>query len=258
MIGEIVAAKVVKVIKENRLVCSIYLEPEVKIARPKPGQFLMIWVPEYEEVPMSVSGYYGDIVRITVAAVGETTKRLHQVHVGEYLGIKGPLGNGLELKNIKYLLVGGGYGVAPLIYAMQEIRRIGGKSTIIIGARTKEQLLMVDEAKKIGNVFVSTDDGSYGYEGTAYDLFIDVGDNLDYDEVLVCGPKPLLIKVAKYCVEKNVKCWVFAEEYMKCGIGLCGSCVLGMSSILICREGPVLDAETFVSAIGIHNDFYFS
>lgn len=252
MIGEIISAKVARVVRENILVCSIYLEPEIRIPRPKPGQFLMIWVPEYEEVPMSISGYYGDIVRITVAAVGPTTKRLNKTQVGEYLGIKGPLGNGLELKGIRYLLVGGGYGVAPLIYAMQEIKRVGGKSTIIIGARTKEQLLMVGEAEKYGEVFVCTDDGSYGYKGTAYDFLIDIVDDLEYDEVLVCGPKILLLKVAKYCVEKNIKCWVFAEEYMKCGIGLCGSCVLGTSSILVCREGPVINAETFISAVGMH------
>jgi len=249
MYGEIIPARVVKVMEENKLVKSIFMKPLKGIKKPKPGQFLMVWMPGYEEVPMSISGFFGGVVRISVAAVGETTERMHRVSVGEYLGFKGPLGNGIDVDDGTYLLVGGGYGVAPLVYALYEIKSAGGKGTMIIGARTKELLLFVDEASRYGEVLVSTDDGSYGYRGTAADLAVRLLERKYFDVVIVCGPEPLLINVARYCLDRKIECLVLAEAYMKCGIGLCGSCVLGNSGLQVCRDGPVLEARDYLRAI---------
>jgi len=249
MAREVISSRIVRIVQENDIVRSLYLNPVKKIPVPKPGQFFMVWVPGYEEVPMSVSGYYNGIVRISVAAVGKTTERLHRARVGEYVGLKGPLGNGLIVEKKSYLLVGGGYGVAPLIYTAQRIVEMGGKATIIIGARTSGLLLMVNEAKNLGRVFLATDDGSKGFKGTALELAERVLSSESFDVVVVCGPEPLLAGLALYCIKEKIRCMVYAEAYMKCGLGLCGSCVLGKSSIILCKDGPVIDAKLYISAI---------
>jgi len=247
---EIIPAELVRSVRENIQVKSLYLKPIRKFAKPKPGQFVMIWVPDLEEIPMSISGYYGDVFRISVAAVGPTTRKLHSLAIGSLLGVKGPLGNGVEVEKKRYLLIGGGYGVAPLIYAMGEIKRSGGEARMIIGARTKDFLLMVKEAEKLGRVYVSTDDGSEGFHGTALDLAKKILLSETFDEVLVCGPEPLLVGVAKLCLSRGIKCRVFAERYMKCGVGLCGTCVLNGSGLLVCKDGPVFEAEKYLEALG--------
>mgnify|MGYP000135472437 FL=1 len=248
--GEIFAAKIIRTVRENIQVKSIYLRPFRPMKKPKPGQFAMIWVPGYEEIPMSFSGFYGDSFRISVAAVGPTTRELHKLPIGALLGVKGPLGNGINIRRGKYLLVGGGYGVAPLVYAMSEIKNVDGEAHIIIGARTKDLLLLVDEAKKFGKVYISTDDGSEGFRGTALDLAKEILLSENFDEILVCGPEPLLIGMSELCLKYKVPCWIFAERYMKCGVGLCGSCVLNGSGLLVCRDGPVFNAETYLRALG--------
>mgnify|MGYP000218038419 CR=1 FL=1 len=245
----LITGRVAKVRTENEIVRSIYIRPLKKIPEPKPGQFFMVWVPGYEEVPMSVSGYDQGVIRISVAKVGETTERLHRIRVGEYLGLKGPLGNGLMVEDKRYLLVGGGYGVAPLVYTMKKIHEVGGEVSIIIGARTRSLLLFEEEASRYGEVYIATDDGSKGYRGTAADLASKILSKSSYDEVVVCGPEPLLVKIATYCMGHNIACRVFAEEYMKCGLGLCGSCTLGNTPIRLCIEGPVIDGELFLSAV---------
>ena len=250
LFGEVVACEIISTRKENIITKSLLLRPTKPMKKPKPGQFYMVWVPDYEEVPMSASGYFGGIIRITVAAAGETTRRIHELEEGEYLGLKGPLGNGIEVGKKRYLLVGGGYGVAPLIFAMREIKNAGGSSLLIIGARTADYLLFVEEGRELGEVMISTDDGSLGFKGTAADLAKIILEEEAFDEVLVCGPEPLLIKVAKMALENGIKCYVFAESYMKCGIGLCGSCTLGDSDILVCRDGPVIDGEIYLKALG--------
>ncbi|MCR8433254.1 MAG: dihydroorotate dehydrogenase electron transfer subunit [Candidatus Korarchaeota archaeon] len=246
---EIVGAEIIKSVRENVLVKSIYLRPFRPLAKPKPGQFVMIWVPNMEEIPMSVSGFYGDHFRISVASVGPTTRVLNELPVGTLVGVKGFLGNALQLGNKKYLLVGGGYGVAPLVYAMAGIRNSHGEAQIVIGARTRDLLLFLDEAKRFGKVHISTDDGSEGFHGTALDLAKEILSSESFDEVIVCGPEPLLIGVSELCSEYNIQAYVLAERYMKCGIGLCGSCVLDGSGLLVCRDGPVFDARIYLKAL---------
>ena len=245
------AGNIIDIKDENSIVKSIYIKPKKRVPKPTPGQFFMVWVPRFEEIPLSVSGYYDGVLRFSVAKVGETTRRIHELKKGDLLGLKGPLGNGLKPDKKRYILVGGGYGVAPLVYLMNEIVSVGGKADIIIGARTKDLLLLVDEARRLGTAYLSTDDGSEGFKGTALDLAKEVLSNEEYDVGVVCGPKPLLVGFAEVCVKRKMECYVFAESYMKCGLGLCGSCVLGNSGLLVCRDGPVFNARLFLDAIKI-------
>jgi len=249
--GSIVSARIVKIVKENPEIKSFFLKPLKKMEYPKPGQFYMVWVPDLEEIPISVSAVFKNLIRITVARRGETTNYMHSLREGDILGLKGPLGNSIKLeRNRKYLFVAGGYGVAPLMFALRCARERDSAVTMLIGARTESLLLFEQEAKRLGaKVFVSTDDGSKGFKGTVVDLMKQILKRELFDEIIACGPEPVLIASAEIASMLGIKSQILAEEYMKCGIGVCGSCELGQSGLLVCRDGPVFNGEIFLNII---------
>lgn len=248
MSGEIISTKIVDIIDENPYVKSFYLVPKKRINTPKPGQFFMVWVPGYEEIPISASGFFSGIIRITVARVGETTERMHGMNIGDYIGLKGPLGTYIPIKKAKYLLIAGGYGAAPLIFATRELKKIGVDVTFAEGARDSSRLLFIDEAISLGaRVIISTEDGSFGFKGTILDHIKSI---INYHDVIVaCGPKGLLDSVSYLIKKNNKEGYILAESYMKCGLGLCGSCVLGKSGLLVCRDGPVFKNDVYFKAV---------
>jgi len=233
--------EIVKVVEEAEGIKSLLLETSIK--KPIPGQFVMVWVPGFEEIPISPSMYERNVLRLTVAAVGETTRKIHSLKPGERLFIRGPYGRGFNLdEKGNFLLIAGGYGAAPIIYALHELRKKGKNVAYIIGARSKDKLLFVSEAKKFNaEVYIATDDGSLGFKGSA----VEVAEKLiaKYDNVLACGPERMLYKIMLKCLELGVKCQISIERYIKCGIGICGSCVLDPKGLRVCSDGPVFYAE---------------
>jgi len=246
-----ISAKIVRIVNENSEIKSFYLKPLRDIIYPKPGQFFMVWVPNYEEIPISASGIFGDLIRITVAKRGETTEYMHTLNAGDFLGLKGPLGNSITLTRGKnYLFIGGGYGVAPLIFAAQNALKRESNPILLIGARTKNLVLFYNEAINLGiETHVSTDDGSMGFHGTVIELAIKILEKRKIDEIIACGPEPVLIESAKFAQRLGIPSQILAEGYMKCGIGLCGSCELGKSGLLVCKDGPVFSGEIYLKAI---------
>ena len=227
-------ATIEKVVRENRSVKSFYLRTD--LPPPQPGQFCMVWLPGAEEIPISFSGYWNGIVRLSVARVGETTRKMHLLRKGQRLFLRGPFGRGFRLEGGSFLLVGGGYGMAPLIFAGHTLRK--KKLKFIIGARTREELLFVKEARELGEVCISTEDGSEGERGLATDLL--ERENGSYDWVLTCGPEPMMARVLEFCRKKGWRAQLCLERYMKCGFGLCGSCVLD-PGLRVCVDGPVFE-----------------
>jgi dihydroorotate dehydrogenase electron transfer subunit len=201
------------------------------------GQFVMVWIPGVDEIPMSLSSV-GDTKSITVKAIGDATKALHELKKGDLLGIRGPYGSGFRVKKKdRVLAVGGGVGTAAV---MPLIRDTGADT--IIGARNKKEVIMEDEIKKYSkNVWVSTDDGSYGYHGNAVQLMKEKLTAGKYDIVVACGPEVMLYYAHKECVDLGIECQMSLERYMKCGAGLCGSCVV--DGMRICEDGPVFDGK---------------
>ena len=234
-------AEIVEDVEEAEGIKSLLLETSIK--KPVPGQFVMVWVPGFEEIPISPSMYERNVLRLTVAAVGETTRKIHSLKPGERLFIRGPYGRGFNLdEKGNFLLVAGGYGAAPIIYALHELRKKGKNVAYVIGARSKDKLLFVGKAKKFNaEVYIATDDGSLGFKGSA----VEVAEKLiaKYDNVLACGPERMLYKIMLKCLELGVKCQISIERYIKCGIGICGSCVLDPKGLRVCSEGPVFYAE---------------
>ena len=202
-----------------------------------PGQFIMVWVPGMEEIPMSLSKT-GRIKSITVKKIGKDTQKLHELRLGSPLRIRGPYGKGFDLKKGKnILIIGGGVGTASIIPIVKET----GADTII-GARTAKDIIMDEIAGKyVKNLWISTDDGSKGFHGNVVQLMREKAKENNYDMVMACGPEIMHYHLYKACVELNIDCQLSLERHMKCGAGVCGSCV--MDDMRVCKDGPVFSKE---------------
>lgn len=206
-------------------------------AKAYPGQFVMVWVPGMEEIPMSLSKT-GRIKSITVKKIGPDTERLHQLTIGDTLRVRGPYGNGYHIeRNKDYLVVGGGVGAASILPAVKESR-----GDVIIGARTKDDIILADRAMKYADeIWFSTDDGSFGFHGNAVQLMKEKCAQKEYDCILACGPEVMLFFLHKACTELGIPCQLSLERHMKCGAGVCGCCV--MDGLCVCKDGPVFTGE---------------
>lgn len=202
-----------------------------------PGQFAMLWLPGLDEKPFSLMDT--DPVTFTIAAVGPFTRALHRLAAGDTVWCRGPLGTPFTLRGDDHLLVGGGYGVAPLLLLARRALAAGHRVRTVIGARTAADLLLVEEAAAAGAVVaVTTDDGSAGTKGRVTDI---VGRWLDDDPptaLYACGPHAMLAALDAQAARAGVPAQLSWEAYMRCGIGICGSCE--HEGMLLCADGPVL------------------
>jgi dihydroorotate dehydrogenase electron transfer subunit len=211
-------------------------------SKSKPGQFLMIWIPGIDEIPMSISST--NPPRITVKRVGEATEKLNSLEKGDEIGIKGPFGNGFMITGQKVLVIGGGIGISALLPLIRLLVKEGRETTVITGAKTKEELLFQAEImKQVGrdNLITCTDDGSAGLKKTASDQATEMIEKSDYDQVYTCGPEKMMYKIFEVTENNGIPLQAALERYMKCGFGLCGSCCIG--SFLVCKDGPVLTSQ---------------
>lgn len=203
----------------------------------RPGQFVMVWIPGIDEIPMSVSCTDDESKSITVKAIGEATRAIHGLSVGDALRIRGPYGNGFDLDCGEMLIIGGGVGTAAI---MPAVTATGADA--IIAARSDRDVIMKNVAEdSSANVWIATDDGSMGFHGNAVQLLKEKAALKKYDCVLACGPEVMLWFTYKACEELGLRCQLSLERYMKCGAGVCGCCVMDDSRV--CRDGPVFDNE---------------
>ena len=148
-------------------------------ARAKPGQFLMLWIPSVDEIPLSIlDANENGIVSVAVKKVGEATQALHNKEAGELVGIRGPFGNSFTLKKGKILMVGGGTGTAPLLFLAKKLTSKKEKLVFVTGAKTKEELLFIDTLKEVcgkRDLVVTTEDGSYGIKSLVNTIGISFG-----------------------------------------------------------------------------------
>jgi dihydroorotate dehydrogenase electron transfer subunit len=206
----------------------------------QPGQFVMAWLPGLDEKPFSLSG--SDPIILTVDRVGPFTAAMHALSAGDRIWLRGPFGRGFTLCEGSLVLVSGGCGVAPLLYLAQVARQAGRRVHVVLGARTAEGLLYRERFPGLGClVQAATDDGSAGQRGTAIDAaaaLLDTG-RAPVDALYACGPEPMLEAAYRLAQAHHLPCQLSYEAYMRCGIGVCGSCA--REGCLICRDGPVLD-----------------
>ncbi|MFX0188196.1 MAG: dihydroorotate dehydrogenase electron transfer subunit [Candidatus Hodarchaeota archaeon] len=224
---------------------------------PKPGQFVMIWVPSIDEVPMSISGCdERNNWSITVKNVGECTNAIHNLKIGDYIGVRGPLGNYFEIpqdntKNI--ILIAGGIGIAPLRFLLSELSRLNCQFKIIQGAKVDSELIHINEFSKLetknSEILYCTDDGSYGIKGfasaTFENLIMKFSDhNLSNSIAYTCGPEKMIYKIFQICEKYNIELQASLERIMRCGCGLCGLCALDPLGLLVCKDGPIFKSQT--------------
>lgn len=217
-----------------------------------PGQFVEVKVEGSERTflrrPISINyvDRENNELWLLIQTVGDGTRKLATLKEGDKLNLLFPLGNGfsdVEKEGEEVLLVGGGVGVAPLLEYGKRLKERGAKPTFLLGARSKSDLLELELFRQFGEVFITTEDGSEGEKG-----FVTQHSVLEmkrFDRISVCGPKPMMVAVAKYAKKNNVKCEVSLENMMACGLGACLCCVekTVKGNVCVCKEGPVFDVN---------------
>ena len=211
---------------------------------PSPGQFVMVWNFKNEK-PMSIAQINDDELAITVKNIGEFTSQLHDLKIGDKIGVRGSYGNGFNnsFEDKKILAIGGGVGMAP-INAIASDLVYKNKVDVISAAQTKDELLYGEALEKIGvNVHYCTDDGSFGFKGFATNCLEHLLENTTYDYAFVCGPEIMMKGIFDILEASNIQGQYSLERYMKCALGVCGQCCVDSEGWRICVEGPVFEED---------------
>jgi dihydroorotate dehydrogenase electron transfer subunit len=217
--------------------------------KSKPGQFIMVWIPGAEELPMSLMLWdKKDYTAITIHKQGHGSTQLHNKSKGEMIGIRGPYGNHFKIKkeSRKVLLIGEGIGVIPLLKLATLLNECRVDTTLIIGARSKDEVLFEKQANDLlsetmHNLVVTTEDGSYGIHGQATEVMAHILENENFDNVYTCGPELMMKKVFDIASSHSLPVQARLGRYMKCGIGICASCCIGEQ--LVCKDGTVFNEK---------------
>ena len=215
------------------------------LGRPNPGEFIMVWNFKNEK-PMSISQINDNELAISVKNIGEFTSQLHDLNIGDQIGIRGSYGNGFdnsfEGKNI--ITIGGGVGMAPINAIASDLIKKGNNVDVISAAVTKDELLFSQSLEKLGaNVHNCTDDGSFGFKGFATDYLIELLKDSSYDYAFVCGPEIMMKGIFDILEDAKIPAQYSLERYMKCALGVCGQCCVDSEGWRICVEGPVFEND---------------
>ncbi len=223
--------RIAKTVRHSEKIATIYFNRRIPSF---PGQFVMLNVFGYEEIPLSLSSPDS----VTVKAVGETTKALVNGNF-EYVGLRGAFGKPFTISD-NALLIAGGIGIAPLKYLHDFLRSRGYRVKVVYGAKSSDELIWVREFK---DAEFATEDGSFGVRGTVLDLLSGMSFE-NYGKIYCCGREEMMGEVYRLLKAKNClyKAEFSLERFMRCGIGVCGSCAL-RNGLRVCRDGPVFKAD---------------
>lgn len=241
------------IIRQEELAYGIYsmwLKTDKIAAKAKAGQFISMYCHDKSRMlPRPISICQIDAadhaLRVVYRVAGKGTEEFASLRTGRHIEIVGPLGNGFPKKEKKAFLIGGGIGIPPML---QLARELTCEKQIILGYR--DELFLQEDFKGLGNIYIATEDGSYGTEGNVLTAIEENG--LSADIIYACGPTPMLRAIKKYAAERKTECWLSLEEKMACGIGACLACVCksrekdahtNVNNKRICKEGPVFRAE---------------
>ena len=212
-----------------------------------PGQFVEVLVEGSRDVmlrrPISVHDVSDSTLTLLIQIVGNGTRRLAELAVGDRLNVVYPLGHGFTTAlpaGSKALLVGGGAGTAPLLHLSKVLKAQGIDCTILLGGRTASLIPVQDDFRPYGDLLLATDDGSLGHHGivTTHPAFANA-----YDMIYTCGPTPMMKAVARSAAQRGIRCEVSLENMMACGVGACLCCVEKTTegNLCVCKEGPVFN-----------------
>jgi len=242
----------IRIIKNTRLNKDFFileLSGNRKIPEMKPGQFVQVRVDgspgTFLRRPISIHdvNYGQNTFRLLIQVAGKGTETLSKLDKGDFLNVIYPLGNSFSLphKNQRSLLVGGGCGVAPLLFLGKYLTSNGFTPDVLLGFRTAERIIEFSEYREIGRVFLTTEDGSQGEKGIITDHPVLSSER--YDMIYCCGPDLMMRNIAKYCRKNDINCEVSLENLMGCGIGVCLCCVIDTvrGNLCTCVDGPVFN-----------------
>ncbi|WP_075721017.1 dihydroorotate dehydrogenase electron transfer subunit [Roseburia sp. 499] len=229
---------------------SMWLKTEQIAGKAKPGQFISLYCHDGSRMlprPISICEIdkKDNALRIVYRVAGKGTEEFSNLSTGDIIEIVGPLGNGFPLKEKKAFLIGGGIGIPPMV---ELAKQLNCEKQMVLGYR--DTLFLQEEFKGLGDMYVATEDGSYGTEGNVLDAIRENG--LDAEIIYACGPTPMLKAIKEYAMENGIECWLSLEEKMACGIGACLACVCKskekdshshVNNKRVCKEGPVFRAE---------------
>jgi dihydroorotate dehydrogenase electron transfer subunit len=211
----------------------------------EPGQFVMLWLPGDDELPMSVSYLDGLSKGVTIKGMGDTSRRAQSVRPGDPVGVRGPYGTRFDLTAHRVLAVAGGSGAAVLAPAAERARALGVSVTVALGATTRSELLFWKRFQRMGaHVEVATDDGSEGTHGFVTEVVARLLGTERFDAVWTCGPEVMMQKVAALGDRAGIPVYCAVERHMKCALGICDACALGPYHV--CTDGPVFPAGKLV------------
>ncbi len=246
-----------KYVKDFKVSDNVHLNEQYSLLKLKPvdgempdmhpGQFVQVYIDNskntYLRRPISINflDKINNELWLLIRKAGDGTRHLIQTPCGSMLNMIIPLGKGFSLKNGNILLIGGGVGVAPLLFLGKELKEKGCNVSFLLGARSKNDLLEIDEFKKYGQIYLSTEDGSVGEKG-----FVTQNSILQssFDMIQCCGPLPMMKAVASIARKKNINCEVSLENSMACGVGACLCCVedtVSSGNVCVCKDGPVFN-----------------
>jgi dihydroorotate dehydrogenase electron transfer subunit len=211
---------------------------------PRPGQFVMIWVPGDDELPMSLSYTEGPLKGVTVKAMGGTSRHILDLEAGSPIGIRGPYGGtGFDLTPRTVLVVSGGSGGAVIAPAAEALRASGGHVGVALGATTEKELLFRERFAALADrgLQVSTDDGSAGHKGFVTEVAARLLQDERWDAIWTCGPEIMMVKLVAEAKRHRVPIFCSLEREMKCAVAMCDACAFGPYHV--CSDGPVFSGE---------------
>lgn len=237
------AVSIKAIIQETEQVKTFVLDCSVGA---KPGQFVNVWIPRFDEKPFSVAMDNGVELHLAIAAVGPFSNKMHELKVGDKVGVRGPFGSRFTCGEGEHLaFLAGGYGAAPLYFFAHEVVAKGCTVEFIVGARRADLLLFTERISKLKGVklHIATNDGSVGYVGFNTDVLAQILEKETIDCVYTVGPEIMMFKAMKMADSKRIPAQISVERYMKCGFGVCGNCCVDGLGVPSCIEGPVMPLE---------------
>jgi len=244
--NELRMTRVLSVDTESPTVKTFTLKDE-RCAKAEPGQFMMLWIPGVDEIPLSIlDADQQGRVSVAVKKVGQATEALHRANVGDLLGVRGPFGNSFALVKGTVLFVAGGTGTVPLLFLARKLAPRMGKSFFVLGAKTKSELLFSNRFEEVlkgteTKLVTSTEDGSCGITGLCTEIVEKILAEEEFNIIYSCGPEKMIRRVFELAEKHRIFMEASLERLMRCAIGLCGSCTIG--KYRVCGDGPVFNSK---------------
>lgn len=245
--------EIAKIVRQEEIaegIFSMWIHTEKIAVNAKAGQFVSLYCKEGSRLlprPISICEIEKEKgnLRFVYRVAGKGTEEFSRMKAGDFVKVLGPLGNGFPMQEKKAFLIGGGIGIPPMLELARELEC---EKQMVLGYR--DELFLLEEFEKEGNVYIATEDGSAGTKGNVLDAIKEHG--LHADVIYACGPTPMLRALKEYAQKNRMECWISMEERMACGIGACLACVCkskekdahsNVNNKRICKEGPVFRAE---------------